>query len=152
MVKYAAYAANPEAFVTYGPDANCTLELCPIETSLFQYRPSIAANTVFLVLFAIALLIHILLGVKWRTWVFGSVMALGCLTEVIGYVGRILMWQDPFSFTGFMMQICELHIIQMLVWESMLIKPRLHHTRTYVLYRSDLLNTVQNVCIHHPGT
>lgn len=104
-----AFYANPDSFVTYGPDANCTLELCPLDVTIFKYRPSLAANTVFLVFFAIALFIHAYLGFKWRTWVFSSVMALGCLTEVIGYGGRILMWKDPFEFAGFMMQICELH-------------------------------------------
>ena len=107
-----AYAANPDSFVTYGPDANCTLQLCPLEVTLFKYRPSLAANTIFLVLFAIAFVIHIVLGIKWRTWVFSSVIALGCLSEVIGYAGRILMWKDPFTFVGFMMQICELHSIR----------------------------------------
>ena len=93
-----AFYANPDSFVTYGPDANCTLELCPLEVTIFHYRPSLAANTVFLVFFAIALFIHMALGIKWRTWVFSS---------VIGYAGRILMWKDPFEFTGFMVQICK---------------------------------------------
>ena len=106
-----AFYANPDSFVTYGPDANCTLELCPLDVTIFHYRPSLAANTVFLVFFAIALLIHMALGIKWRTWVFSSVMALGCLSEVIGYGGRILMWKDPFEFAGFMVQICKIRNI-----------------------------------------
>ncbi|KAI4251550.1 MAG: hypothetical protein LQ352_004786 [Teloschistes flavicans] len=31
-------------YVVYGPDANCTLALCPAELSVYQYRPSLAAN------------------------------------------------------------------------------------------------------------
>ncbi|KAK4690666.1 hypothetical protein P7C71_g6176, partial [Lecanoromycetidae sp. Uapishka_2] len=90
---------------TYGPDANCTLAICSPAYGVYQYRPSLAANTTFLVLFAIALLIHILLGLKWRTWFYSGAIAWGCVAEVLGYGGRILLWQDPFSFTGFLMQI-----------------------------------------------
>ncbi|KAL8689880.1 MAG: hypothetical protein Q9218_004545 [Villophora microphyllina] len=31
-------------YVVYGPDANCTLALCPAELSVYQYRPKLAAN------------------------------------------------------------------------------------------------------------
>ena len=31
----------------------------------------------------------------------------GCIAEMIGYGGRIMLWEDPFSFTGFLMQISE---------------------------------------------
>lgn len=33
-------------------------------------------------------------------------MSLGCVGEVIGYIGRIMMWDNPFSEDGFQMQIC----------------------------------------------
>ena len=100
-----AYAAHPENYVVYGPDVNCTLALCPVQASVYQYRPSLAVNVLFLVLFGIALIVHILLGLKYKTWVFCACMMLGCITEVIGYGGRIILWQNPFSFEGFLMQI-----------------------------------------------
>ncbi|KAJ9640543.1 Envelope glycoprotein gp160 [Coniosporium apollinis] len=31
----------------------------------------------------------------------------GCVAEMIGYGGRIMMWQDPFSFPGFLIQISD---------------------------------------------
>lgn len=34
-------------------------------------------------------------------------MLLGCLCEVIGYAGRVIMWNNPFSYPGFMIQISE---------------------------------------------
>lgn len=92
-------------FITYGPDANCTLALCDPKLGVYQYRPSIAANSVFLALYAIALITHIILGLKWRTYGYLFAMSCGCISEVIGYGGRIILWQDPFSFTGFLMQI-----------------------------------------------
>ncbi|KAI8181388.1 Sphingoid long-chain base transporter RSB1 [Colletotrichum sp. SAR11_239] len=34
----------PNGLRTFGPKANCTLELCPLEASLLKYQPSIPAN------------------------------------------------------------------------------------------------------------
>ena len=100
-----AYEANPQNYVVYGPDANCTLALCPAEASVYQYRPSLAVNTLFLVIFGLALIIHASLGLRYRTWAFATAMILGCVAEIIGYGGRIFLWQNPFSFDGFLMQI-----------------------------------------------
>lgn len=91
--------------VIFGPGANCTLELCPVEWSVYQYRPSFAANLAFLLLYALLGGIHTFLGWRWRSWWFAVFMILGCTSEVIGYTGRMLLWKNPFSFPGFMLQI-----------------------------------------------
>jgi RTA1 like protein len=98
---------NPNNWITYGPDENCNLNLCPVEASIFKYRPSLAANSVFIALFGVSLLIHLYQGIRWRTWGFMTAMFLGCVCEMVGYGGRILMWKNPFSFQGFITQIGE---------------------------------------------
>lgn len=92
-------------YIVYGPDANCTLALCPASLSVYQYQPSLAANVVFLTLFGVAMLIHVLMGLKWRTWFFVICMFWGCASEMIGYGGRIMLHRNPFDFSGFLMQI-----------------------------------------------
>ncbi|KAL8834571.1 MAG: hypothetical protein Q9170_003699 [Blastenia crenularia] len=76
-------------YVTYGPNANCTLALCPASLSVYQYRPTLGGNIAFLVLFGLAMLIHIGMGLKWRTWFFVICMFWGCVDEMIGilYLG-----------------------------------------------------------------
>lgn len=96
---------GPDSFVVFGPDANCTLELCPIQWSVYQYRPSLVANGIFIGLYATAMLVHIFLGVRWRSWFYMSMMILGCLAEIVGYIGRIILHGNPWSFAGFMIQI-----------------------------------------------
>lgn len=98
---------NHTKWITYGPDENCTLALCPVEASLYEYRPSLSASSTFIALFGLALAIQIIQGVKYRTWAFMIAMFWGCTCEMVGYGGRILMWQNPFSFPGFMVQIGE---------------------------------------------
>jgi hypothetical protein len=98
-------AWNHHHWITYGPDENCTLTLCPVKASLYEYRPSLPANAIFVALFGVNLVIHIIQGLQWRAWAFMIAMFWGCTCEIIGYGGRIIMWQNPFSFTGFMIQI-----------------------------------------------
>ena len=93
--------------ISYGPDENCTLQTCDVSTGVYKYRPSLAANTVFLVLFGISMVVHILQGFRWKTWAFLFAMFWGCVSEMIGYGGRIILWQNPFSFPGFLIQISE---------------------------------------------
>ncbi|KAI3337602.1 parasitic phase-specific protein PSP-1 [Xylariaceae sp. AK1471] len=91
--------------IPFGPDATCTLELCPIEYSIFRYRPSLAANTTFVVLYFILLLIHLGLGLRFKSWWFTGCVIAGCVFNIIGYGARILLWENPFSFAGFLIQI-----------------------------------------------
>jgi len=91
----------PDGLVSYGPDTNCTLALCPVEWSVLAYRPSLVANGVFVGMFSIAMILHIVQGVHHRTWSFMVCMAVGCVDEIIGYSGRLMLHENPFSFAGF---------------------------------------------------
>jgi hypothetical protein len=99
---------NPQEWVIYGPEANCTLELCPISATIFEYRPSLAANVSFIVLFGVSFFIHLYQGTRSKKWTFMIANLLGCAIEMIGYGGRVMMWKNPWSFVGFIMQIGEL--------------------------------------------
>lgn len=98
---------NPADWNTYGPTENCTLALCPVEASVYEYRPSLPANVIFIALFGINLIIHLYQGFRWRTWFFTIAIFWGCTSEMIGYGGRVIMYNNPFSFIGFIMQIGE---------------------------------------------
>jgi hypothetical protein len=99
----------PDGYIAYGSDANCTLAVCPVEWSILEYQPSIPASAVFIALFAIALVIHLFEGIRWRHTLggFAIPMVLGCIDEMIGYIGRIIMHGNPFSFNGFLIQISK---------------------------------------------
>jgi len=95
----------PDGLISYGPDANCTFALCPLDSTVFTYRPSLAANAIFIALFGIAMLLHLYRGLRWREWSYMSCMVVGCIVEMIGYGGRVLLYSNPWSFAGFMMEI-----------------------------------------------
>ncbi|KAL8718577.1 MAG: hypothetical protein Q9225_004307 [Loekoesia sp. 1 TL-2023] len=88
------------SYITYGPDTNCTPALCPASLSVYQYRPTLGGNIAFLILFGVAMIVHILMGLRWRTWFFVFCMFWGCVDEMIGYGGRIMLWENPILYLG----------------------------------------------------
>jgi hypothetical protein len=98
-------ARLPNGLISFGKNANCTLELCPLQSSILQYQPSIPGNGVIIGVFALAMLIHIIQGIRWRSWDFMICVVIGCIDEIIGYIGRIMLHSNPFSFNAFIIQI-----------------------------------------------
>ncbi|KAM5346396.1 hypothetical protein ACJ41O_009401 [Fusarium nematophilum] len=95
----------PNGLVTFGPRANCTLDICPLEASLLRYQPNIPSTAVFMAVFGISLLVHAFQGWKSKMWGFMGSMMAGCILEIIGYAGRLIIHDNPFDFNGFLMQI-----------------------------------------------
>ncbi|PGH07251.1 hypothetical protein AJ80_08037 [Polytolypa hystricis UAMH7299] len=94
----------------YDPEL-CTFETCDIEWSFYRYRPSLAANATLTALFAISLIAYAIQGVmSKRFYGFSIAMVLGTICECLGYVGRIMMWNNPWKEVPFMIQICCLTI------------------------------------------
>lgn len=85
----------------------CTLETCSVAWSIFQYQPNLVANAIFIAVFGVSMFIHIYQGYRWKQWTFAILVALGCVSEMIGHGGRIIMHDDPWDFNGFMLQISE---------------------------------------------
>ncbi|CAJ2511224.1 Uu.00g068490.m01.CDS01 [Anthostomella pinea] len=90
---------------------NCTPEICPYDSSFYGYRIQIVPNAVFLGLFSLSLLGFLAVFlITRRGGAFTVAVSLGLITEILGYVGRILSWQNQWAELGFLMQICCLTI------------------------------------------
>jgi len=106
------------ALTTIIPRANhhddlslCTLATCPISSSYYYYRVSLAPNIVFITLFSISLLAFITtFALTRRATAFTFAMTSGVILEVIGYAGRVSSWKNQWGQTGFLMQIVCLTI------------------------------------------
>ncbi|KAK2749376.1 hypothetical protein FQN57_006308 [Myotisia sp. PD_48] len=79
---------------------------CPVENSIYGYYPNRPTNALLCIGFGILLLIQGWQTIKYKTYTYGLAMTFGCLGEAIGYIGRIILRDNPFSITGFQMQIC----------------------------------------------
>jgi hypothetical protein len=78
---------------------------CPVEGTIYGYYPNLGANAFFAAFFGLCLLVQAFQGVKYKTWTWLIALTLGCFGECVGYVGRIIMNDNPFSEAGFNMQI-----------------------------------------------
>ncbi|KAI0475623.1 RTA1 like protein-domain-containing protein [Xylariaceae sp. FL0804] len=92
------------------PDT-CTPQTCCLhDYGKIQYLPSIAGNGIYAGLLVLMLLPNTFFGIKFRTWSFFGWMTLGLIGETIGYVGRIGLHQNIFSFTDFIVYLVPLTI------------------------------------------
>lgn len=81
---------------------------CMLENSAWEYRPTLGLNVALLAFFGALTLVNIFAGGVYRTWGFSIAMVLGCIGEAIGYVGRIMAYNDVVSLNPFLIQICSL--------------------------------------------
>ncbi len=80
----------------------CSLDTCCLAQSHFLYRPVLGANLFFAIFFGLFIVPQLGLSVWRRTWGFGIGMVIGLLLEVIGYVARILLHNNPFNGNAFL--------------------------------------------------
>lgn len=81
-------------------------DVCKIKYTIYGYYPSFPTNSFFLALFTTLLGANLFLGLRFKTWTFTLALVCGCLVEAVGYIGRLILRQNPFSNLGFTMQIC----------------------------------------------
>ncbi|PMD32729.1 RTA1-domain-containing protein [Hyaloscypha variabilis F] len=78
----------------------CNLNTCDLTLAAFDYRASLPGNALYAAIFGIYLLLNIYLGIRHKTWGYMVAMTVGLCGEIIGYIGRILLWKNPFDPTG----------------------------------------------------
>ena len=98
-------APNGVVYISGGKLANCTLSACPVEQSVYGYRPSLRASGAFIALYGVYMINQVVLGLRFRMFGYMAAMVLGCIDEILGYAGRIMLWNNPWDHSGFIMQI-----------------------------------------------
>lgn len=89
----------PDAY--YDFTDHCTVQICPIDSSNYNYLPSLAANAVFIALFGVSLACFLGQGLLSRRFIgFTVVMVCGDILEVLGYAGRIMSHNNPWLQVG----------------------------------------------------
>jgi len=78
---------------------------CPVEAQLYGYAPNLAVNLFFTIFFCVTTIIHLVIGIRYRTWFFMAAVGFGCLSECVGYAGRIIMHYNVWNEIGLNMQI-----------------------------------------------
>lgn len=81
----------------------CTLATCPLDCAQVHFLPSLGGNATFAAILGLLLIAQLGLGIRYRTWGFMVGMICGLLLEVLGYVGRLLLHNNPFDFNNFLL-------------------------------------------------
>ncbi|KAF4233516.1 hypothetical protein CNMCM8980_010235 [Aspergillus fumigatiaffinis] len=84
------------------PSDYCTLDICPITEAYVYYVPSLAGNAFYLALFVVLLAAQAVLVVRYRTWGYFAGLFGGLVLEIIGYLGRIQLHNNPFRFDPYL--------------------------------------------------
>lgn len=72
---------------------------------MYGYYPSLGWNAFFAAAFGLACLLQVGLGIRYKTWTYMIGVGLGCLGECLGYIGRVMMHNNPYDDGGFTLQI-----------------------------------------------
>ena len=82
----------------------CTLNTCCLDQwAAFNYLPNFGGNVFFAAFFGVAIIPNIYLGVRYKTWGYMAGMVIGCLLEVLGYAAKLMLRNNPWSTTGFLL-------------------------------------------------
>lgn len=85
------------------PLKDCTVQTCPIDEAHIHYLPSMAGNIIYIICFISILMAQSFMGIRYRTWSFFGAMLPGLILEITGYIGRVMLHNNPFVFNSFLM-------------------------------------------------
>jgi len=75
----------------------CSLDI-PTGIIVLEYRPSLAANSLFLVIFGLSTILFAVQYAFSRHFLSFTIAKIpGCALEVIGYIGRVFSDVNPFD-------------------------------------------------------
>lgn len=95
----------------YVPGFVCDLSTCDVHVWGFvKYVPSLGGNLFFLLLIYVYAIAQLWLGIKFRTASICLCMLAGLGMESVGYIGRLLLHQNPFLRSWFLMYLICLTI------------------------------------------
>ncbi|WVN87016.1 uncharacterized protein L203_102192 [Cryptococcus depauperatus CBS 7841] len=86
-----------------------------IDQSSYGYIPTNWVCIIFIVLFSITGLLHILQAIRFKYWIAFPTLVVGCFLEVLGSIGRYWSSQNVLARTPFLMQICVASLFQRMV-------------------------------------
>lgn len=84
--------------------SNSTSNIPPNGIGALPFTPLLAPSAVFVTIFIILFLIHILLAIRfWRYYGYAIGMVCGLLLEMLGYVAKVQLAHDRMNKNGYIM-------------------------------------------------
>jgi len=74
---------------------------CPVSATTYGYEPDLGANAFFAALFGLLLLTTLVIGIRTKTWTYTIALGIGTFGEFVGYIGRLIMHNNPWNIAGY---------------------------------------------------
>lgn len=85
---------------------DCSQNDCPVPAGFFSYQPSRQGNAVMLAAFALLVPVTLGFGYRLRTPVFALTLTTGLVLEVLGFTGRVMLYQNVADRAHFALFLC----------------------------------------------
>ncbi|PBP25995.1 RTA1 like protein [Diplocarpon rosae] len=89
---------------------DCTLATCDVSISSIGYLPNVPGNAFLAAWFGLCLVAQLALSIKYKTWSHLAGQFFGLILELIGYVARVKLHDDPFNDKMFVIYIITVTI------------------------------------------
>jgi len=81
---------------------------CPVSATTYGYAPNLGGNAFFAAWFGLLLVLSLIFGIRSKNWTYTLALASSAILEFAGYIGRILMHNNPWNDSAFKLQIVGL--------------------------------------------
>lgn len=91
--------------------------LCPIEATIYGYRPTLGPNILFAIIHTIAFFVQGYLGYRMKGYAFSAWLMIGIGLEMVGWYARIALYTNVWNFDSMAASLAGL-IIGMSIFEA----------------------------------
>ncbi|KAK4126428.1 RTA1-domain-containing protein [Parathielavia appendiculata] len=104
-----------DAIANYYYSCTEVTPMCPVERTTLGYYPNRGINIFFVIGYATATMVALVLGIPKKTWSYTGFIAAGCALELAGYAARIPLTDNPWNKHAFETQIVAIILAPTLV-------------------------------------
>lgn len=139
----------------------CTPQTCCLDQGELRYIPTLAGNAVYAAVFGILVIPNLWLGYRSKTWSFMTWLLLGLIGEIVGYIGRIELYNNIFDFNAFLTYLIPLTIAPAFITASIylclariiyVVDPNLQYTRLKPMTYTKIFVSFDLICLILQGT
>ncbi|USW48415.1 Putative RTA-like protein [Septoria linicola] len=73
-------------------------QLCPVQASIYGYRPALGPNVLFAALHTILFVVHLFLGFRMKGYALPTWLTMGIGLQMVGWYARVALYQDVWNF------------------------------------------------------
>ena len=90
----------PEGFIPSYDTCSGVSQICPVEASIYGYRPALGPNALFAAIHTILFFVQLFLGYRMKGYAFPTWLIIGIGLQMVGWYSRIALYEDVWNFNA----------------------------------------------------